>query len=173
MHASLLCHFTLPLPVCSNSLTARTLATPAATPSPAQPPAGATATVTNGTKWVQVEALVVTRATQSQTASEEGDTSRGRQPTVVSTPALTAPLITTTLTLITAAPPPCWLRVEAERAGTGPRLLGTAPQRGVAGCWRGRRLLQSLQDLQERGVWKGQAGLHLLICWLETAAPTV
>lgn len=142
----------LPLSVCSGSRTALTLVTPAVTLCPAQLPAGATVTVTNGMKWEQVEAPVGTRVTQSPTAWEEEVISRGRRPTAALTPALMEPLTTPIHTLIMAAPPPCWHPAAAERAGSGQRLHGTAPPRVAAGCWRGRLLLQSLQDLREKGA---------------------
>lgn len=164
---------TLPLPVCSGSRTALTLGTLAVTLYPAQLPAGATATAINGTNSERVEVPAVTRVKPSPTAWEVEATSRGRRPTAASTPALMEPLTTPTPILIMAAPPPCWLPVEAERAGSGQYLRGTAPPREAAGCWRGRLLPQSPQALQEKGVWTGQAEPHLLISSLETAAPTV
>lgn len=83
------------------------------------------------------------------------------------------PHTTPTPTLTMAAPLLYWLLVEAERAGRGQPLRGTARLRGAAGCWRGHLLLLSPQALQEKGAWKEQAEAHLLIYSLETAAPTV
>lgn len=130
-------------------------------------------TAINGTKWEWVEAPAVTKLKQSLMASEEEATSRGRRLTVALTPALMEPLITPTLILIMAAPPPCWPPVEAERAESGQCLHGTAPLREAAGCWRGRLQLLSPRVLQEKGVLTGQAEPHLLISSSETAAPTV
>lgn len=152
---------------------ALTLGTPAVTHYPAQLPAGVTATAINGTKWEWVEAPAVTRLKRSPTASEEEATSRGRRLTAESTQALMEPLTTLILILITAAPPPCWLPAEAERAGSGQCLHGTALLREAAGCWRGRLLLLSPRVLQEKGVLTGQAEPHLLISLSETVAPTV
>lgn len=156
-----------------SSPTALTLDTPAVTPSPAQPPVGATATAINGTKWARVEAPVATREKQSPTALEEEATSKEHLLTAALILALTELLITPILIHIMAAPPPCWLPVEAGRAGTGQCLRGTVPQREGAGCWRGHLLQLSPQDLQWRGVWMGQVEPHLHIFLLETAAPTV
>ena len=140
---------------------------------PAQLPAGATVTAINGTKWEQVEAPVVTRVKLSPMAWEEVATSRGPRPTAALTQVLMEPLTTLTPILIMAAPPPYWLPVEAERAGSGQYLHGIAPLREAAGCWRDHLLPLSPQDLQEKGVWTEQAGPHLLISLLETAARTV
>lgn len=163
----------LPLTLSSLSRTALTPATPAVTLCPAQRPAGATVTATNGTKWERVEVQVVTRVILSLMAWEGEATSRGRPPTAALTQALMAPLITTTPILTMAAPPPCWLPAEAERAGIGQCLLGTVPPREAAGCWRGRLPLLSRPALQERGTWTERDELHPHISSSETAAPTV
>lgn len=164
---------TLSLPVCISNQTAHTLDTPAVTHYPARRPAGATVTAINGTKWEWVEAPVVTRLRRSPTASEEEATCKGLRPTAASTPALTEPLTTHTLILIMAAPPPCWLPVVAERAGSGQCLHGTAPLREAAGCSRGRLLPLSPLVLLEKEVLMEQGEPHLLIFFSETAAPTV
>lgn len=106
-------------------------------------------------------------------AWEEAATSKGRQQTVALTQVLTEPRTTHIPTRTTAAPLPYWLPVEAERAGSGRLLRGTAPPREAAGCWRGHLQLPSLQRLQQKGAWKEQAEVLLLISLLETAAPTV
>lgn len=165
--------FGRPLSICSASLTALILATPAVTLCPAQLPVGATVTATNGTNWERVEAPAGTKVTQSLMAWEEEAISKVHQLTVALTPLLTEPHTTPTHTHTMAAPPPCWLPVEAETAGSGQLLRGIVQLREAAGCWRGHLLLLSPPVLQEKGAWKGQVEAHLLISSLETAAPTV
>lgn len=151
---------------------ALTLVTPVVTHYPALLPVGATATATNGMIWGLVGAPVVTRVTQNPMAWEEVVTSRAPRPTAASTAALLEPLTTPTPTLTTAAPPRCWLPVEAETAGRGQRPHGTVQPREAAGCSRGRLLLPSPLALQEREAWMEQVEVHLLTSLLETAAPT-
>lgn len=154
------------------SRTALTLDTPGVTLYPAQLPVGATVTVINGMKWVWVAAPVETRLKRSPMDLEEEVTFRAHRPTAELTPALLEPLTIPTLILIMAAPPRCWLPVEAERAGRGRCLPGTVPLKEAAGCWRGLQLLLSPQVLLEKGVLTGQAGPPRPISSLETAAPT-
>lgn len=166
---NLLSHFCL----CSGSRMALTPVTPAVTPCPAQLPAGATATATNGTKWGPAEDPAATRVTRNPMAWEEGATSREPRPTAASTPARTAPLTTPTRTPTTAAPPRCWLRAGAETAGSGRHLRGTVRPREAAGCSRDRPPPRSLPGLLEKGAWIRRVEAHPLTSWLETAVPTV
>lgn len=159
--------------VCSCSQTALTPVTLAVTLCPARRPAGVTVTAINGTNLEQAEGPAGTKGSLSQMASEEGATCRARRPTAASTPALMAPHTTPTRTPTTAAPPPSWLPAEAGTAGSGRRPRGTAPLKEAAACWRGRLLLRSPRVLQERGAWRGRDEPRPLICWSETAAPTV
>lgn len=156
----------------SGSRTVLILVTPAVTLYPAQLPAGATATAINGMKWGQVGAPAVTKVSRSPMAWEEAAIFRGHRLTVALTPVRMEPRTTPTPTLTMAALPPYWLLVEVERAGRGQRLRGTARLRGAAGCWRGHLLQLNPQGLREKGTWKEQAELLLLISSLETAAPT-